>query len=61
MGGIELRLSFGWYPNQNSAASYVSECVIAQGRKNGDAMVSRLAQSAPTTYIARAEDGSFPS
>lgn len=58
---MELGLIFGWYPNQNSTASYVSECVIAQGREKGGARVFRLAQAAPTTYIAGAEDGSIPS
>ena len=34
LSGLELHLISGWYPNQKSNASYVSECVIVTGRAN---------------------------
>ena len=60
MGRCGLRRIFGWYPNQNSNARYVSECVIAQGSENDGARVFRLTNPAPTTCIARDEDSSSP-
>lgn len=55
------RLIFGRNPDQNSNASYVSECVIAQPRKNGGARVFRPVRPGSRTSSAGHPERSFPS
>lgn len=60
MGRLELRLILGWYPNQKGGASYVSECVIAAGRKKLGAAIVRLGRTKPSTRRARNASAFIP-
>ena len=50
---------FGWYPNQKTNASYVSECEIGKSSENGGPIVRGSPRHEPATYSARYKEGSF--
>lgn len=55
----ELGLIFGWYPNQNANASYVSEWEIGKARDQGGAIQPRSPRPTPRTSMAQHSEGPF--